>query len=56
MENDYIVVIGSLNIDIVALSGSFYREKDSNTGEISIDIGGVGQNIEQNLIKLEMST
>ena len=53
---DYVVVVGGLNIDIAGLSGEVYREKDSNIGEVTINIGGVGQNIAQNLTKLGTPT
>lgn len=53
---DYVVVIGGLNIDIAGLSGEIYRERDSNIGQVLINIGGVGQNIAQNLTKLEVPT
>lgn len=56
MEKEYIVVVGGLNIDISGLSGSFYREKDSNIGKVLIGVGGVGQNISHNLTKLEVPT
>lgn len=56
MEKEYVVVVGGLNIDIAGLSGANYREKDSNIGEVSISVGGVGQNICQNLTKLEVPT
>lgn len=56
MEDSYVVVIGGLNIDIAGLSGPEYRHRDSNIGRISINIGGVGQNIAQNLSKLEVPT
>lgn len=56
MAEDYVVVVGGLNIDIAGLSGALYREKDSNIGEVSIDVGGVGQNISHNLTKLEVPT
>lgn len=56
MTEEYVVVVGGLNIDISGLSGAVYREKDSNIGEVSIDVGGVGQNISHNLTKLEVPT
>ncbi|HAJ70311.1 MAG: carbohydrate kinase family protein [Alkalibacterium sp.] len=56
MSEDYVVVVGGLNIDIAGLSGPLYREKDSNIGEVSLDVGGVGQNISHNLTKLEVPT
>ncbi len=56
MEEKYIVVVGGLNLDIAGLSGKNYHEKDSNIGHISLSIGGVGQNIAQNLTRLEAPT
>lgn len=56
LEKEYVVVIGGLNIDVAGLSGTSYKEKDSNIGEVSINVGGVGQNISQNLTKLEVPT
>ncbi|MGH4122234.1 MAG: carbohydrate kinase family protein [Clostridium sp.] len=55
MDN-YVVVIGGLNLDIAGLSGDVYREKDSNIGGIEMTVGGVGQNIAQNLTKLDVPT
>lgn len=56
MEDKYIVVVGGLNLDIAGLSGQNYHEKDSNIGEINLSIGGVGQNIAQNLTRIEAPT
>lgn len=53
---DYVVVVGGLNLDLAGLSGDVYREKDSNIGDIQMTVGGVGQNIAQNLTKLEVPT
>lgn len=55
MDN-YVVVIGGLNLDIAGLSCDVYREKDSNIGDIQMTVGGVGQNIAQNLTKLDVPT
>ena len=46
--NNYVVVIGGLNLDIAGLSGDVYRQNDSNIGDIQMTVGGVGQNIAQN--------
>ena len=54
--NDYVVVIGGLNLDIAGLSGDTYREKDSNIGNIEMNVGGVGHNIAHNLTKLDVPT
>ncbi|MFW7432067.1 PfkB family carbohydrate kinase [Vagococcus carniphilus] len=56
MEDKYIVVVGGLNLDIAGLSDKNYHEKDSNIGKISLSVGGVGQNIAQNLTRLEAPT
>ncbi|MGV8983623.1 PfkB family carbohydrate kinase [Clostridium sp.] len=53
---DYVVVVGGLNLDLAGLSGDVYREKDSNIGDIQMTVGGVGQNIAQNLTKLHVPT
>lgn len=55
-SKEYVVVIGGMNIDIAGLCGNVYRERDSNIGNIQMTIGGVGQNIAQNLTKLEVPT
>ncbi|GKQ42133.1 pseudouridine kinase [Companilactobacillus sp. RD055328] len=54
MDNDYVVIVGGLNLDLAGLCGNIYRERDSNIGDIKINVGGVGQNIAQNLTKLEV--
>lgn len=56
LTDNYVVVIGAINLDIAGLSESLYREKDSNIGKIKMTIGGVGQNIAQNLVKLDVPT
>lgn len=55
MDN-YVTVIGGLNLDIVGLAKDIYREKDSNIGDIRMTVGGVGHNIAQNLAKLDVPT
>ncbi|WP_312501363.1 carbohydrate kinase family protein [Lacrimispora sp.] len=52
----YIVVIGGMNLDLAGLSGDVYRPRDSNIGEIEMTVGGVGQNIAQNLTRLNVPT
>lgn len=52
----YVVVIGGLNLDLAGLCGNIYRERDSNIGKIRMTVGGVGQNIAQNLVKLNVPT
>lgn len=55
-EEHYVVVVGGMNMDIAGLCGDVYREKDSNIGNIQMTLGGVGQNIAQNLTKLDVPT
>ena len=55
-SKEYVVVLGGMNLDIAGLCGDVYRERDSNIGDIQLTIGGVGQNIAQNLTKLEVPT
>lgn len=56
LMDNYVVVIGGVNLDLAGLSGDVYREKDSNIGDIDMTVGGVGQNIAQNLAKLDVPT
>ncbi len=56
MENDYVVVIGGLNLDLAGLAKGTYRGKDSNIGEVKINVGGVGHNIALNLTQLDVPT
>lgn len=56
IEEKYVVVVGGLNMDIAGISGDDYRERDSNIGSIKLSEGGVGQNIAQNLVNLEVPT
>ena len=49
MSNSYIAVVGAINIDIWGRSSSILILKDSNPGEISYSLGGVGRNIAHNM-------
>lgn len=51
MEN-YVVVIGAANIDIGGTPHKPLIPADSNPGSISINYGGVGRNIAENLARL----
>ncbi len=55
-DNGYVVVIGGMNLDIAGLCGPVYRPSDSNPGKIGMTVGGVGQNIAQNLVRLAVPT
>ncbi len=57
MEKEkYVVVVGGLNMDLAGISGLNFKERDSNIGTIKLSEGGVGQNIAQNLTKLDVPT
>jgi len=55
-DERYVVVVGGMNVDIAGLCGDVFREKDSNMGCIQMTLGGVGQNIAQNLTLLHVPT
>ena len=48
-----VLVVGSSNVDYVALSNNKLIRKDSNIGKLNITFGGVGRNIVENLAILE---
>ncbi len=48
-EKDYIVIIGSANIDVAGYSHHPLNYADSNPGKIKFTPGGVGRNIAHNL-------
>lgn len=52
----YCVVIGGINIDIQGFCNAAHIEKDSNPGVITRNLGGVGRNIAENLVRLGMRT
>lgn len=52
--NTHVCVIGAANIDIVGLSKHALRYKDDNIGQLNISMGGVGRNIAENLVRMEM--
>lgn len=47
-EKDYVVIIGSANIDVAGYSHESLNYADSNPGKIKFTHGGVGRNIAQN--------
>ena len=55
-ETGYVVVVGGMNMDIFGMPDRKVIERDSNIGEIGMAVGGVGQNIAQNLAHLEVPT
>ncbi|MBM3071116.1 pseudouridine kinase [Lelliottia sp. RWM.1] len=51
-ENEYIVTIGSANMDVAGYSHASLNYADSNPGKIKFTPGGVGRNISHNLALL----
>lgn len=51
-SKDYITVIGGTNVDIIGSPYNILRMKDSNPGQTTISLGGVGRNIGENLTHL----
>lgn len=56
MPTDKIAVIGGINMDISGTPYSALAERDSNPGRIAFSPGGVGRNIAENLVRLDVST
>lgn len=55
-NDDYVVVIGGMNMDIFGMPSRKVIPRDSNIGEVGMSVGGVGQNIAQNLAHLGTPT
>ena len=55
-EKPYVAVIGGMNMDIFGIPDEKVIPRDSNIGQIGMAVGGVGQNIAQNLARLEVPT
>ncbi|NMD37254.1 MAG: carbohydrate kinase [Christensenellaceae bacterium] len=52
MNDNYICVVGGINLDLSATSYSIACMEDSNPGKISYSPGGVGRNIAENICRL----
>lgn len=55
-KEDYVVVIGGANIDILGIPDTVPVFHDSNPGRIKTSLGGVGRNIAENLSNLGIRT
>lgn len=53
--NDYVVVVGGVNVDICGKSDAALIARDSNPGTVGISLGGVGKNIAHNLALLGLN-
>lgn len=51
-HEEYVCVIGAVNVDIIASSYVRLIHQDSNPGTVKISYGGVGRNIAENLSRL----
>jgi len=56
VNDDYVVVIGGMNMDIFGMPSRKVIPRDSNIGKVEMSVGGVGQNIAQNLAHLGTPT
>lgn len=56
VNNDYVSVVGAINIDIAGTPFKKNIHKDSNPGTITTKLGGVGRNIAENLVRLGITT
>lgn len=56
IQEDYITVIGGINIDISGFTNQPLILRDSNIGKVRISPGGVGRNIAENISKLGITT
>ena len=54
MSDKYAVVVGAVNVDIGGKSLKPLIPRDSNPGEISYSMGGVGRNIAHNMCLMGM--
>lgn len=55
-EEDYVTVIGGVNIDMVGFPEKQLIVQDSNPGKVKISLGGVGRNIAENLVRIGLHT
>lgn len=55
-DEEFITVVGGVNVDITGFPSSNLMQKDSNPGRVKISLGGVGRNIAENLVKLGVHT
>ena len=51
-QDDYISVLGGVNMDIIGIPDKNLLLRDSNPGRVKVTLGGVGRNIAENLVHL----
>lgn len=55
-SDGYVVVIGGMNMDICGRPEAAIVDRDSNPGKVTFSVGGVAQNMAQNLSRLGVPT
>lgn len=55
-DENYVSIIGGVNVDIQGFSKQRFVLRDSNPGNVKISMGGVGRNIGENLVKIGINT
>ena len=55
-QEEYALVLGGANVDIIGLPNNKLIARDSNPGRIEMTMGGVGRNIAENLVHLGTPT
>ncbi|GAB6189817.1 PfkB family carbohydrate kinase [Marinitoga arctica] len=54
-NHNYVLVIGGSNIDITGFPKDKLKSNDSNPGYVNLSLGGVGRNIAENLVRLNLN-
>lgn len=55
-DNPYVTVVGGVNMDIHGFPKNKLIPGDSNIGTVKMSLGGVGRNIAENLVRLDIET
>ncbi len=53
---EYVVIVGGINVDIQGFPKKRLISRDSNIGNVKVSLGGVGRNIGDNLTRLGVNT
>jgi len=55
-DNPYVTVVGGVNMDIHGFPKNKLIPGDSNIGSVKMSLGGVGRNIGENLVRMDIET
>ncbi len=55
-SEQYVTVVGGVNIDIIGFPADNLVPRDSSPGIVKVSLGGVGRNIAENLVRLGVPT